>query len=60
VPVQSQEIKGGRGKEQYRVETSNGFAALENLDTEVYISRASETIAINENINISAKESVLL
>jgi hypothetical protein len=32
------------GKEQYRVEISNRFAALENLDAEVYINRAWETI----------------
>jgi hypothetical protein len=31
------------GKEQYRVEISNRFAALENLDTEVNINRAWET-----------------
>jgi hypothetical protein len=33
-------------KEQYRVEISNRFAALENLDTEVFISRAGETVRI--------------
>jgi hypothetical protein len=44
------------GKEQYRVEISNRFAALENLDSEVDINRASETI--RENIKISAKESL--
>jgi hypothetical protein len=44
------------GKEQYRVEISNRFAALENLDTEVDINRALETI--RGNIKISAKESV--
>jgi hypothetical protein len=32
------------GKEQYHVEISNRFAALENLDTEVDINRAWETI----------------
>jgi hypothetical protein len=42
------------GKEQYRIEISNRFAALENLDAEVDINRAWETI--RENINISAKE----
>jgi hypothetical protein len=36
--VQSQEIKRGReGKEQYRVEILNRFAALENLDADVNI-----------------------
>jgi hypothetical protein len=32
------------GKKQYRVEISNRFAALENLDAEMEISRAWETI----------------
>jgi hypothetical protein len=40
------------GKEQYRVEISNRFAALENLDDDVDIDRACETI--RENIRISA------
>jgi hypothetical protein len=43
-------------KEQYRVQISNRFAALENLDTEVDINRALETIT--ENIKISAKENL--
>jgi hypothetical protein len=43
-------------KEQYRVEISNRFAALEELDTEVDINRAWETI--RENITILAKESL--
>jgi hypothetical protein len=42
------------GNEQFRVEVSNRFAALENLDTEVEINSACETI--RENIQISAKE----
>jgi hypothetical protein len=42
------------GKEQFRVEVSNRFAALEDLDTEVEINSAWETI--RENIKISAKE----
>jgi hypothetical protein len=44
------------GKEQYEycVEVSNKFAALEDLDTEVEINSAYETI--RENIKISAKE----
>jgi hypothetical protein len=41
------------GKEQSRVEIRNRFAALENLDTEVDISRAWETT--RENIKTSAK-----
>jgi hypothetical protein len=45
------------GKEQYRVEISNRFAVLENLDTEVDINRAWKTI--RENIKISAKESLV-
>jgi hypothetical protein len=32
------------GKEQFRVEVSNRFAALEDLDTEVEINSAWETI----------------
>jgi hypothetical protein len=42
--------------EQYCVEVSNGFAALEDLDIEVEINSAWETI--RENIQISAKESI--
>ncbi|PNF33766.1 hypothetical protein B7P43_G10210 [Cryptotermes secundus] len=44
------------GKEQYRVEISNRFAALENLDTEVDVNTAWETI--REDIKMSAKESL--
>jgi hypothetical protein len=43
-----------QGKEQYRVEITNRFAALENLDTEVDVNRAWETN--RENIEICAKE----
>jgi hypothetical protein len=43
-------------KEQYDVEVSNRFAALENLDAEVEINSAWETI--RENIKISANESL--
>jgi hypothetical protein len=32
------------GKEQYRVEISNRFAVFENIDTEVDINRAWESI----------------
>jgi hypothetical protein len=39
------------GKEQFPVEVSNGFAALEYLDTEVDINSVWEPIG--ENINIS-------
>jgi hypothetical protein len=41
------------GKEQYRVEVSNRFAALEHLYAEVEINSAGEIIT--ENIKISAK-----
>jgi hypothetical protein len=44
------------GKGQFRLEVSNRFAALEDLDTEVEINSAWETI--RENIKISAKESL--
>jgi hypothetical protein len=43
-------------KEQYCVEISNTFPALESLDTEVDVNKAWETI--RENINISAKENL--
>jgi hypothetical protein len=43
-------------KEQFRVEISNRYAALEDLDAEVEINSAWETI--RENIKISAKESL--
>jgi hypothetical protein len=38
------------GKEHYRVEISNRFAALENLDTEVDINRTWETITEYKNV----------
>ncbi|PNF36913.1 hypothetical protein B7P43_G08389 [Cryptotermes secundus] len=43
------------GKEQYCVEISNRFTALENLTTEVDVNKALEII--RENIKMSAKES---
>jgi hypothetical protein len=43
------------GKKQYGVEVSKRFAALEDLDVEVEINSAWETI--RENIKISPKES---
>jgi hypothetical protein len=45
-----------QGKEQFHVEVSNRFAALEDLDSGVEIDSAWETI--RKNINISAKESL--
>jgi hypothetical protein len=45
-------------KQQYRVEITNRFAALEDLDTEVDNNGASEIIT--ENIKISAKENLSL
>jgi hypothetical protein len=44
------------GKEQYRVEVSSRFVALENIDSKVDIIRAWETI--RGNIKISATESL--
>jgi hypothetical protein len=44
------------GKEHYQVEISNRFTALENLDDDVDINRAWETI--RENIKISAEASL--
>jgi hypothetical protein len=47
---------GVEGKEQYHVAFSNRFTALENLDTEVDVNIAWETV--RENIKISAKGSL--
>jgi hypothetical protein len=44
------------GKEQFRVEVSNRFAALEDMDAEADINSILGTI--RENIKISAKESL--
>jgi hypothetical protein len=44
------------GKEQFHVEVSNRFAALEDLDTEVEINSAWETI--RQNIKTSTKKSL--
>jgi hypothetical protein len=44
------------GNEQFRVEVSNRFAALEDLDTEVEINSALQTI--RDNIKISAKDNL--
>jgi hypothetical protein len=44
------------GEERYRVEISNRFAALENLDTEVDVNKAGENIG--ENFKISSKENL--
>jgi hypothetical protein len=49
-------LKAVQGKEQYCLEISNRFAALENLNTELDINKAWETI--RKNIKISAKESL--
>jgi hypothetical protein len=44
------------GKEEFHVKVSDRFATLEDLDTEVEINSACETIS--ENMKISAKESL--
>jgi hypothetical protein len=44
------------GKEQYQVEILNRLPSLENLENEVDIKRAWETI--REDIKVSAKESL--
>jgi hypothetical protein len=49
-------LKKIESKEQYNVENSGRFAALENLDNDVDIDRAWETI--RENVRISTKESL--
>jgi hypothetical protein len=50
-------LKEVEGKEQYPVEVSNRFAALEDLDPEVEINIAWEMI--RENIKVSIKDSLL-
>jgi hypothetical protein len=45
------------GNEQFRVDVSNRFAALEDLEAEVEINSAWETI--RKNITISANESLV-
>jgi hypothetical protein len=49
-------LNEAEAQEEYRGKISNRFAALKNLDDDVIIKRAWETI--RENINISAKESL--
>jgi hypothetical protein len=52
-------LSEAEGKEQYHVEISNRSAALKNLDTDVDVNKAWETIRVN--IKMSAKrESRLL
>jgi hypothetical protein len=41
------------GKERYRVEISERFAAPENLDTEVVNDKAWETIRENINLEVT-------
>ena len=43
-------------KKKYQIEITNRFAALENLDVDEDVNRASENI--KENIKTSAKESL--
>jgi hypothetical protein len=50
-------LNDAEGKRQYRVEISNRFAAVENFDDDVDISRAWENI--RENIKILAKVSLV-
>jgi hypothetical protein len=45
-----------KGKEQYRVDISNRFGTLENLDSEVDVKKSWETS--RENIKITLKESL--
>jgi hypothetical protein len=53
IEVRSEEINAVEGKEKYRLEVPNRFAALEDLYAEVEINSAWETV--RENIKISAK-----
>jgi hypothetical protein len=50
-------LNEAEGKEQYRIEISNSFVALENRDTGVDVNKAWETT--RENIKISAKEVIM-
>jgi hypothetical protein len=52
----SKKLNKVEGKEQYCVEISNRFTALENLGTEEAINSALETV--RENIKIPAKENL--
>jgi hypothetical protein len=49
-------LNEGEGKEKYRIDVSNMFPALEDLDAQVEINTVWETI--RENIKMSAKESL--
>jgi hypothetical protein len=51
-------LNEAEGKEKYRVEVSNRFAAFEDLDAEAEINTVWGKI--RENIKMSAKESRLL
>jgi hypothetical protein len=46
------------GKEQYRVEISHRFTALENVDTEVDSNRAWETV--RENVGFEVLTAVVM
>jgi hypothetical protein len=48
------------GKEQYSVEISNRFAALENLDTEVDVNKAWETIRENVRFEVSTAVTMMI
>jgi hypothetical protein len=54
--LSSSVVRSLEGKEQFHVEISNRFAALEDFYAEVEINSARETTG--ENIKISAKESL--
>jgi hypothetical protein len=54
--INLEKLNDVEGKEQFRVEVSNRFAALEDLGKEVETNSAWETII--ENIKFSAKESI--
>jgi hypothetical protein len=45
-----EKLKEVEGKEQYRVEVSNRFADLEDLEAEVEINSAQETIGKNSSM----------
>jgi hypothetical protein len=51
-----QKLNDVEGKEQYRLEISKRFAALENLDTEVDVNKAWETIKISSKDSLGYYE----
>jgi hypothetical protein len=53
-------LKKAEGKEKYRVEVPYTFAALKNLDIEVEITSACETIGENTKFQLMRELGLLL